>query len=50
MNQKLKAGSAELEAAFTDNPATHADIVPDEGVPLEVWGVVTHSIRRHCGR
>jgi hypothetical protein len=26
-------------------PATHADIVPDEGMPLEVWGVVTTVIK-----
>ena len=40
-----QAGSTRLEAAFTDNPATHADIVPDEGMPLEVWGVVTTVIK-----
>ena len=26
-------------------PATHADIVPDEGSPVEVWGVVTTVIK-----
>ncbi len=40
-----QAGSTRLEAAFTGNPATHADIVPDEGMPLEVWGVVTTVIK-----
>lgn len=40
-----QAGSTRLEVAFTDNPATHADIVPDEGMPLEVWGVVTTVIK-----
>ena len=40
-----QAGSTRLEAAFTDNPAIHTDIVPDEGMPLEVWGVVTTVIK-----
>ena len=31
--------------AATDNPAIHTDIVPDEGMPLEVWGVVTTVIK-----
>jgi len=40
-----QAGSTRLEAAYTDSHGTHADIVPDEGMPLGVWGVVTTVIK-----
>ena len=40
-----QAGATRLEAAFADNHAEHADIVPGEEMPLEVWGVVTTVIK-----
>ena len=40
-----QAGATRLEAALTYQDAQHADIVPSDGMPLEVWGVVTTVIK-----
>jgi DNA polymerase V len=40
-----QAGATRLEAALTDQGAQNADIVPRDGMPLEVWGVVTTVIK-----
>lgn len=40
-----QVGSTRLEAASTDQDAEHADKVPGDGMPLEVWGVVTTVIK-----